>query len=231
MSEKGVTLYFVRHGETYLNLYDRIQGWSNAPLTDQGIIDSRRSGKGLMDVKFDSIYTSDLSRTIDTAELLLEENEKTNPEHEIILMPEFREVFFGSFEGGYADVMYQKVADLLGYKTIEEMMIHTSQFDRMKAIKEIDPYGHAENFMEFWQRAQKGLAEVINNHRDTGENILIVAHGMTIRLLLENLIPELENPGDLLNASVSVAHYANGMYELDSYGDVSHFVDEDELDK
>lgn len=37
----------------------------------------RRSGKSLKDVKFDVVYTSDLQRTIDTAELLLAENEKT----------------------------------------------------------------------------------------------------------------------------------------------------------
>ena len=43
---KGVTFYFMRHGETFFNLYGRMQGWSNAPLTDNGIVDVHRSGKG-----------------------------------------------------------------------------------------------------------------------------------------------------------------------------------------
>lgn len=229
MSKTGVTLYFVRHGETYLNFYERIQGWSNAPLTDRGVINVRRSGKGLKDVKFDAVYTSDLSRTVDTAELILEENEATDPQQEIILMPEFREVFFGSFEGEKADVLYGKIAQEVGFDTIEEMLRDFPQFDRMKVTKDLDPYGHAEDFMEFWLRAQKGLIEVINNHRDTGDNILIVAHGATIRILLENLVPELEKPGMLDNASVSIAHYGEGMYRLDSYGDITHFVEEKDL--
>lgn len=230
MTEKSVTLYFVRHGETYLNQYERMQGWSNAPLTEQGSIDVRRSGKGLKDIKFDAIYTSDLSRTVDTAELILQENEKTDPEKEIHLMPEFREVFFGSFEGEYIDVYYQKIADELGYETIDEMFENTSPFEQMATVKRLDPRGHAEDFMEFWLRAQKGLIKLIEQHRDSGEKILIVAHGMTIRIILENLIPDLKDPGIMLNTSVSIARYEEGMYHLESYGDVSHFVDEDELD-
>lgn len=230
MSGKGVTLYFVRHGQTYLNLYERMQGWSNAPLTEDGIVNVRRSGKGLKDIKFDAVYTSDLSRTIDTAELILGENEATDPEKEIHLMPEFREVFFGSFEGEYIDVFYKKLAKHLGYETIEEMFKKASQMEQMAGVKEIDPRGHAEDFMKFWLRAQNGLAKVIRKHRDSGETILIVAHGMTIRILLENLIPELDETGIMLNTSVSIAHYQDGLYHLDSYGDTSHFVDESELD-
>lgn len=33
---KGVTFYFMRHGETYLNKYHRMQGWSDTPLTNRG---------------------------------------------------------------------------------------------------------------------------------------------------------------------------------------------------
>lgn len=32
----AITVYFVRHGQTYLNRYHRVQGWSDAPLTSQG---------------------------------------------------------------------------------------------------------------------------------------------------------------------------------------------------
>lgn len=230
MKEKEVTIYFVRHGMTYLNLYERMQGWSNAPLTDEGAIDVRRSGKGLKDIKFDAVYTSDLSRTIDTAELILKENEATDPAVKINLMPEFREVFFGSFEGEYIDVFYKRVAKYLGYQTIDEMFENSSQYEQMAAVKALDPRGHAENFMEFWLRAQKGLVKLIENHRDSGEKILVVAHGMTIRILLENLIPDLNTNGVMLNTSVSIARYREGMYHLDSYGDVSHFVDREELD-
>ncbi len=230
MSKSGVTIYFVRHGETYLNFYGKMQGWANAPLTDRGITDVRRSGRGLKDVQFDAVYTSDLQRTVDTAEILLDENEQTPTDTEITLMPEFREIFFGIFEGEHGDVVYKEVAEHLGYDTAKTLFKNVNQFERMGAFKELDPHGHAEDFMEFWLRVEEGLLQLINTHRDTGDTILLVAHGGTIRVILENLVPELKNPTALLNASVSVAHYENGRFHLDRYGDVSHFADEEELD-
>lgn len=224
MTQEGLTLYFVRHAETYLNRYNRMQGWSNAPLTDEGIVDARRSGRGLRDVKFDAVYTSDLPRTSDTAEIILAENHRTDPEKEIILMPEFREVFFGAYEGEYGDVYFKKIAEHLGYDSTEKMFRNSSEFEQMAAAKEIDPHKHAEDFMDFWLRAQEGLLQVVSEHRDKGETILIVAHGITIRILLENLIPDLKDTNPLQNASVSVTHYENGRFHLDRYGDVSHFA-------
>ncbi|MDN6317928.1 MAG: histidine phosphatase family protein, partial [Lactococcus lactis] len=103
MTKSGITLHFIRHGQTYFNLYDRVQGWGNSPLTEKGIEDAIRSGKGLKDLKFDAIYTSDLDRTVETANLIIKENEKTPDDIEITSMPEFREIFFGSFEGGFND--------------------------------------------------------------------------------------------------------------------------------
>lgn len=230
MTKKGTTIYFVRHGETYFNFYNRMQGWGNTPLTPNGEIDVRRSGRGIKDVKFDAVYTSDLSRTVDTAELILDENTETAKDQEIILMPEFREIFFGTFEGEYGDTVYKKVAEHLGFETAEKMFSDVNNFDRLGAFKELDPHGHAEDFMEFWLRVEQGLIKVIDRHRGTGDTILIVAHGGTIRLILENLIPDLNEPDALLNASVSVTHYEDGFYRLDKYGDVSHFVDEEELE-
>lgn len=89
---KGCTFYFVRHGQTYFNHYRKIQGWSNTPLTEEGTEDVYRSARGLADVKFDAVYTSDLSRTVQTASIILEEN-KYADELTIEMMPEFREVF------------------------------------------------------------------------------------------------------------------------------------------
>ena len=56
---KGLTFYFMRHGETYFNVYGRVQGWCNAPLTEKGIEDIKRSGRGLAAIKFDAVYASD----------------------------------------------------------------------------------------------------------------------------------------------------------------------------
>ena len=49
----AIHVYFVRHGQTYLNRYNRIQGWSDAPLTEKGQEDAKRAGRMLSKVHFD----------------------------------------------------------------------------------------------------------------------------------------------------------------------------------
>lgn len=226
MTKSGITLHFIRHGETYFNLYDRVQGWGNSPLTEQGIEDSIKSGRGLKDQRFDAVYTSDLLRTVETAKLILQENKVSDPDQEIVMMPEFREIFFGSFEGGYNYDAFMAVADHLGYETKEDLLANVHDSERMEVFKKLDPHGHAETFPEFTERLDQGLNKVIENHPDTEEDILIVAHGGTIRLLLEKILPDLVDPEPLLNASISTVHYENGEFELERYGDVSHFVEQ-----
>lgn len=224
MESKGMTFYLVRHGETYFNYYGRMQGWSNMPLTEKGKEDVRRSGRGLADITFDAVYTSDLTRTIETANLIMAEN-KVSGDLALQSMPQFREVFFGSMEGMPGSEAYQKVAEHMGYKNTKELFRHTITPERMNGFHEADPYHHAENFMTFWSRIEAGLLELVDRHRDTGDTILLVAHGGTIRYMLQSLVAELENPENLLNASVSVAHYHSGLFHLERYNDVSHFAE------
>ncbi len=218
---KGVTLYFVRHGETYLNLYNRMQGWANAPLTPEGIKNVHRSGKGLSHIRFDAVYTSDLQRTIDTAEILLTENKETTVS--IQKMPEFREIFFGSFEGLDARDVWPTLSKQVSLKfDLPEGDEHDIRL-MLNTMKEIDPYHHAENYVEFWQRVESGLLKLLNRHAGTDQNILVVCHGMTIRNLLNGLVADFNETKPLDNASVSVVRYAEGHFEMSHYGDTSHF--------
>lgn len=225
MSKNGLTLHFIRHGETYFNLYDRVQGWGNSPLTERGVEDARRSGRGLKELKFDAIYSSDLLRTIQTVDLLLEENEETSKDYEIIALPEFREFFFGSYEGGYNDDAFMAVADHLGYDSKEALLENVDASGRMDVFHEIDAHQHAESSTIFLERLNKGLDKVVADSYGKHKNVLIVAHGGTIHSLLESMIPDLDNPPPLENGSVSVVHYQDGQFQLERYGDISHFTD------
>lgn len=227
MTNSKLSLHFIRHGETYFNLYDRVQGWGDSPLTERGIADAIRSGQGLKKKKFDAIYTSDLTRTVETAKLILQANEISNPKQEIIALPEFREVFFGSFEGGLNYDAFMAVADYLGYDTKEDLLANVHASERMDVFNKIDPHGHAESFEQFSTRLERGLNQVIANHEDKDEDILIVAHGGTIHLLVEKIIPDFIEPQPLLNASISTVHYQNKKFQLECYGDISHFAPEE----
>lgn len=228
MPKNGLTLHFIRHGETYFNLYDRVQGWGDSPLTELGVEDALRSGRGLKDTQFDAVYTSDLLRTIATAELILQENEKTAEGLKIIALSEFREFFFGSYEGGYNDDAFMAVADHLGYDSKEHLLEHVDSNQRMDVFHEIDSHQHAESASIFLERLNQGLNKVVEENKGKHRNVLIVAHGGTIHSLFEHMIPDLINPPPLLNGSVSVVHYKDGHYELERYGDISHFTEASE---
>lgn len=218
----GVTFYFMRHGETYFNRYDRFQGWGNTPLTPEGIEEVRESGRGLQDVHFDAVYTSDLMRTIETADLILQENNHADS-IELIPMYEFREVFFGHFEGLEVERFWSKINSEVGrkYDLPEGKNNQIRAF--MDQTKALDPHHHAENYLEFWQRVEEGLLKLLHKHAGTNQNILVVCHGLTIRYLIHGLVADFDYEEPLKNASVSMVKYINGQFELLGYNQTDHF--------
>lgn len=66
-------LYLVRHGETDWNVAKRIQGVTDIPLNDTGRAQARATGRLLARRTWNGIYSSPLSRAIETAELIASE--------------------------------------------------------------------------------------------------------------------------------------------------------------
>lgn len=221
---KGVTFYFVRHGETWFNRFNRMQGWANAPLTPEGEEDVRRSGRGLADIQFDAVYSSDLMRTIDTAELLLAENKHAEG-LEIQPMEEFREVGFGYYEGLPASEIWPLAMEEVSLKYDLPVGSNDTISHLLNTFKELDPYHLAESYAEFWQRVERGLLILLNRHAGKDHHILVVCHGMTIRNLLHGLVADFDHVDPLDNASVSITRYQNGQFELLAYNQTNHFTD------
>ncbi|WP_163652257.1 histidine phosphatase family protein [Listeria sp. PSOL-1] len=221
MGEK-LSLYFVRHGQTYLNKNWRMQGWADTPLTPEGIEIVKQSGRGLSEIEFIAAYSSDLHRTIATAELLLKENKHG---FGLTLEPreEFRETFFGSFEGEKNTVAWEEIAQVNGYESQAAFFEQANVKQAMDGTKKADPTGDAEDFFTFWTRVEQGFLHVINRHREEGGNILIVAHGNTIRNIVHELVPSVKESFILDNASVTVLTYENGLFEIERLNDISHF--------
>jgi uncharacterized phosphatase len=64
------SLYLVRHGETDWNAQRRIQGSTDIPLTDMGRAQAATTGRLLARREWDGVYTSPLSRAMETAEII-----------------------------------------------------------------------------------------------------------------------------------------------------------------
>lgn len=177
-----VNLYIMRHGETILNKFDRIQGWADSPLTEQGERQCLESGKLLSKIPFDAIYTSDTQRTINTAKKALSVNENIIPEiHQ--RMPQLREYYFGQFEGLEASPVWQNVFEVLG--TAENSLSNI-----LNTFHQLDKSQTAEDFEKFSSRIDQGLKSILNENTENNKNVLIVTHALTINYTLQSLFPE-----------------------------------------
>lgn len=171
-------IYVVRHGQTYINRYNKMQGWCDTPLTDQGIKGANEAGKALKDVPFDIALSSDLKRASDTCDLIIKHNVNRD-EIQHMATPFFREQFYGYFEGLDSEMAWRLIGGPHGYPTRAELMAH-EDIDTIKNwIKDSDPFHQAENAHEYWSRVNKGFKMI--SEMDGADNILLVTHGFTIR--------------------------------------------------
>ncbi|BAH06620.1 hypothetical protein CKR_1569 [Clostridium kluyveri NBRC 12016] len=92
--DRKITFYVTRHGETMYNILNKVQGWSDTPLTPRGIKIARLLGKGLKDIDFVAAYSSDSGRAVETAEIIL--NESGNKQIKLYRDKRLREWGFGS---------------------------------------------------------------------------------------------------------------------------------------
>ena len=72
--DNKLKLYIVRHGQTEWNVLEKFQGQLNSPLTLEGIKKIKETSAELEDIKFEAVYTSELGRTISTADIILQHN-------------------------------------------------------------------------------------------------------------------------------------------------------------
>lgn len=214
----------MRHGETILNRYNRMQGWSDALLTEEGKTSLEQTGQALKNVPFSAVYTSDLSRTVETAKIILAQNQQTDPNIEITKLPAFREAYFGSLEGLDAMSIWNDMAIFAKEYFDEATMTDNERVRRqVDAFHALDPKHESEDFLSFWTRVEQGLIKVTQRHRESDQNVLIVSHGMTIRNMLHELIPEFSLNTFLDKGSVSIVRYQDGHYHLDSFNQLDDF--------
>jgi broad specificity phosphatase PhoE len=87
-------LLLARHGETDWNRENRWQGWADPPLNETGRAQARALAEQLRDTPFDAVYSSDLRRAHETAEIVA-------APHGVPVMPDpgLREIDVGSWSG------------------------------------------------------------------------------------------------------------------------------------
>jgi broad specificity phosphatase PhoE len=88
------TILLARHGETEWNRTGRYQGWADPPLNDTGRAQARTLAAHLRSTPFDAVYSSDLRRARETAEIVAAPHGVP-----VIVEPGLREVNVGAWSG------------------------------------------------------------------------------------------------------------------------------------
>jgi broad specificity phosphatase PhoE len=166
MTAPATRVFMVRHGATVLSAEDRFAGVTDVELSDEGREQARLLAERLSGEKIAAVYASPLGRTVETARILAAPHDLP-----VQTCDGFREISHGHWEG-------------MRRHEVEE------KFPKEMAEWEKDPYTFAppggESGLAVTARALPALIDLVREH--PGENILIVSHKATIRLLLSSLL-------------------------------------------
>ena len=128
-------IYLIRHGQTDWNVERRIQGQTDIPLNENGKKQVEEISEKIAKLKIDKIFSSDLSRARETAEII---NRKIGAK--IVYDKRLREVNYGEYEGIKVDKFTDKEWEI--FNEFPEKINGESRkqvYDRVKNfIKEIN---------------------------------------------------------------------------------------------
>lgn len=160
-------LTLIRHGQSIYNLENRFTGNLDVALTPFGEEEAKQAGVKLKGYKYSIAYTSVLKRARETLKIILEEMHQT---HIPIVMNEvLNERKYGSLQG----LNKAEVAKKYGTKQVE---IWRRSYD-------INP-PEGESLADTYNRVVPYYKQEIEPKLKTGQNILIVTHGNSLRALI-----------------------------------------------
>ena len=203
-------LILTRHGQSVWNAENRFTGWVDVDLSEQGILEARKSGTLIknLNINIDISYTSFLKRAIKTLAVILEEN---NLELELNSSWEINERHYGSLTGLNKEETKIKIGEEQFKKYRRSWDIspppmpkndkNQSLFSPLNASIPQDMIPFTESLKDTYNRVIPFFESKIKSSLQNNKNIIIAAHGNSLRALCKKLfnisdlkINELEIP-------------------------------------
>ena len=169
-------LVIVRHGQSLWNKENRFTGWIDIDLSPAGEEEAKRAGEKLKGYKFDEAFTSDLIRAQRTLDIILEEIGQE--EIPVVKNKALNERLYGDLQGLNKDECRTKFG-------ADQVKIWRRSYDI--------PPPNGESLKDTAARVLPYYHSKIETELKNGKNILISAHGNSLRALmmyLEKLTPE-----------------------------------------
>lgn len=172
-------LYITQHGETLFNQLNKVQGWSDSPLSSKGSEDAIMLGRCLRHINFNKIYCSDSKRAFDTAYLIKKSALFNVP---VISDPRLREWCYGSFEGEPYKKLNRLLSSALSTNDITSLNLRIPQICQI--IKDADTSGWTEDFTTIEKKLKSLIHDIARDSTEKYCNILIISHACTIKTLI-----------------------------------------------
>lgn len=216
-----VKLVLVRHGESVWNLENKFTGWTDVPLSEKGIEEAKNAGKLLKEkgYQFDMAFTSVLTRANQTLAYILKEMDTMD-------LPvqkdwHLNERHYGALQGLNKDETRKKYGE-------EQVQLWRRSADVYPPALDLDDPRYpgldpkysslseeelprTENLQDTIKRVVKYWNSDIKEKLQEGKNIIIVAHGNSLR----GLIKYLDNLTDEEVIGLEIATGTPICYELD----------------
>lgn len=163
-------LVLIRHGESEWNKENRFTGWIDIPLSEKGEEEARSAGEKIKGFKFDKVFTSVLQRAIRTFEIAAE---IANLNHLPLEKDKaLNERMYGDLQGLNKDECRKKFG-------VEQVHIWRRSYDV--------PPPNGESLKDTAARVMPYYHKSIEPMLNEGKNILVVAHGNSLRALIKHL--------------------------------------------
>ncbi len=186
-------ILLIRHGQSEWNKLNLFTGFKNIELSEQGIEEANKAGQNFknLDIKFNIVFTSELKRAQETAKIILQNLDQwdfLNNEGKIISNINLNERDYGDLTG----LNKKETAEKFGEKQVHKWR---------RGYSDQPPNG--ESLEDVVRRVTKYFEEVIKPAIQSNENdnILIAAHGNSLRALL--IVMNIYEPNNINSVELS----------------------------
>lgn len=192
-------LVLVRHGKSEWNKNGLWTGWTDIPLAPEGVQEAKRAGEELKHIGFTIAYTSDLIRAQQTLDEILKViHQEKIP---VIIAPEIK-------ERNYGDYTKMNKWDLKTQKGDEE-------FQKIRRAWDYPP-PNGESLKMVYERVIPYYEHEILPKLKDGQNVLVAAHGNSLRALVKYLDHISDSDIETLEFGLGEAY----VYDIDAQGQV-----------
>ena len=186
-------ILLIRHGQSEWNKLNLFTGFKNIELSSQGVEEANQAGQNFkeLQLKFDLVFTSELKRAQDTAQIILEnlsQWEELNDKGKIVKNINLNERDYGDLTG----LNKQETADKFGEEQVHKWRSGYS-----------DQPQNGESLEDVVARVRSYFDEVIFKEiqNNDNNNILIAAHGNSLRALL--IVMNIYSPDEINSVELS----------------------------